>query len=203
VTFDWSCLSSSCDIGGAQGPVVAFVSQSSVRPAPYALRVAHWSLGHGIVSIEKRRDETRRRRVGRSTISQGPGVLPAVVRTWHHKSQVRTLVLASPVPNYFLAPCTYIHSYKASSPWPLLASEYKQTMIRTTGPRNRFVVLALLVFAGLSFLLLGPYQTPLGHVSSAVHSEQQRQSGSGKTNGAILTGHAIAPKLGNATVKYV
>jgi quinol-cytochrome oxidoreductase complex cytochrome b subunit len=130
------------------------------------------------------------------------------VRTWHHKSQVRTLVLALSVPNYFLDCTLYTHIYppalaKPLPSWPLLASGYKQTMIRTTGPRNRFVVLALLVFAGLSFLLLGPYQTPLGHVSSAVHSEQQRQSGLGKTNSAILTGHAIAPKLGNATVKYV
>jgi FAD-linked sulfhydryl oxidase len=75
-------------------------------------------------------------------------------------------------------------------------------MIRTTGPRNRFIVLALLVFAALSFLLLGPYKTPLGHVSSTGQYEQ-RQGGSGKTDGALLTGHAIAPKLGNATVKYV
>ncbi|KAJ4370679.1 hypothetical protein N0V83_005200 [Neocucurbitaria cava] len=70
-------------------------------------------------------------------------------------------------------------------------------MIRTTGPKARFVVLALLVFAFFSFLLLGPYKVTPGHLSS---TEQARQN-HGQPSGALLTGHAIAPKLGNATAK--
>jgi hypothetical protein len=70
------------------------------------------------------------------------------------------------------------------------------TMMRTTDFRSRFVVLALLVFAICGFLL---YQAPLSHLSRIIQTEQQQ----GNTGGAVLTGHAIAPKLGNATAKYV
>jgi FAD-linked sulfhydryl oxidase len=69
-------------------------------------------------------------------------------------------------------------------------------MIRTTDFRGRFVVLALAVFAICALLL---YQAPLSHLS---HPQQPGQQQS-HTSGAVLTGHAIAPKLGNATAKYV
>jgi len=69
-------------------------------------------------------------------------------------------------------------------------------MIRTTDFRSRFVVLALLVFAIFGFLL---YQAPLSHLSLTTPREQQGDN----TSGAVLTGHAIAPKLENATAKYV
>jgi hypothetical protein len=70
-------------------------------------------------------------------------------------------------------------------------------IMRTTDFRSRFVVLALLVFAICGFLL---YEAPLGHMSYTPRPGQQQQ---GSTGGAVLTGHAIAPKLGNATAKYV
>jgi FAD-linked sulfhydryl oxidase len=75
-------------------------------------------------------------------------------------------------------------------------------MIRTTGPRSRFTILALLVFAALSFLFLGPYKVQLPNAASTIHDRQQQSHSSGD-NQALLTGHAIAPKLGNATAKYV
>lgn len=67
-------------------------------------------------------------------------------------------------------------------------------MIRPTDFKGRFVALALLVFAICAILL---YQTPLSHLS--LPAVQQ----AGSNGGAVLTGHAIAPKLGNATAKYV
>jgi FAD-linked sulfhydryl oxidase len=66
---------------------------------------------------------------------------------------------------------------------------------------NRFALLALLVFAALSFLFLGPYKARLPNVPSITHDGQQTRS-SGDSQ-ALLTGHAIAPKLGNETAKYV
>lgn len=65
---------------------------------------------------------------------------------------------------------------------------------------NRFALLALVVFAALSFLFLGPYKTQLPHAASIVHDAQSRSNGHSQ---ALLTGHAIAPKLGNATAKCV
>lgn len=67
-------------------------------------------------------------------------------------------------------------------------------MIRPTDFKGRFVALALLVFAICAILL---YQAPLSHLSLPA---QQRTNSAG---GTVLTGHAIAPKLGNATAKYV
>lgn len=72
-------------------------------------------------------------------------------------------------------------------------------MIRITGLKARFAVLALLVFAFFSFLLLGPYEVTPGHLSRTEQAGQQH----GRSSDALLTGHAIAPKLGNATAKYV
>ncbi|OAL53339.1 FAD-linked sulfhydryl oxidase-like protein ERV2 [Pyrenochaeta sp. DS3sAY3a] len=67
-------------------------------------------------------------------------------------------------------------------------------MIRTSG---RFVVLALIVFAFVSFFLLGPYKVTPGHLSPSSSAAQPQ----GQSSGALLTGHAIAPRLGNATAK--
>jgi FAD-linked sulfhydryl oxidase len=68
--------------------------------------------------------------------------------------------------------------------------------MRSTDFRSRFIALALLVFAICALLY---YQAPLGHLSRTPQSGQQQSTASG----AVLTGHAIAPKLGNATAKYV
>ena len=72
-------------------------------------------------------------------------------------------------------------------------------MVRVTALKARFIVAALLVFAFFSFLLLGPYEVTPGHLSRTEQREQQQN----QPSGALLTGHAIAPKLGNATKKYV
>lgn len=72
-------------------------------------------------------------------------------------------------------------------------------MIRISGLKARFAILALLVFALVSFVLLGPYKVTPGHLSPATILGQSQ----GQTSEALLTGHAIAPKLGNATAKYV
>ncbi len=71
-------------------------------------------------------------------------------------------------------------------------------MISPSSIKGRFVVFALIALAVVSFLLLGSHETVPGHLSPT------RQTGSQHTQsqGAVLTGHAIAPKLGNATVKY-
>ena len=67
---------------------------------------------------------------------------------------------------------------------------------------SRFALLALVVFAALSFLFLGPYKAQLPNAASIVYDGQQQSRSSGDSQ-ALLTGHAIAPKLGNATAKYV
>ena len=71
-------------------------------------------------------------------------------------------------------------------------------MIRITGFKARFAVIALLVFAFLSFLYLGPYDVTPGHISPKATTGKNL----GHTSEAVLTGHAIAAKLGNATAKY-
>jgi len=68
--------------------------------------------------------------------------------------------------------------------------------MRTTDFRSRFIVLALLLFGICGFFL---YQTPLSYLPHI----PQRGNQEGHTSGAVLTGHAIAPKLANATAKYV
>jgi FAD-linked sulfhydryl oxidase len=72
-------------------------------------------------------------------------------------------------------------------------------MILVNGLKARFAVIALLVFAILSFLFLGPYDVTPGHISPKATTGKSL----GHTSEAVLTGHAIAPKLGNATAKYV
>lgn len=88
------------------------------------------------------------------------------------------------------------------SPLTLLCCYEISTMIRTSGPRGRFAILALLVVVVLSFLFLGPYKVQLPNAASMTHNGQQESRSSGDSQ-ALLTGHAIAPKLGNATAKYV
>lgn len=61
--------------------------------------------------------------------------------------------------------------------------------------RTRYIALALMVFGIFGILY---YQAPLSHLSPL----PQRGHQEGHTGGAVLTGHAIAPKLGNATAKY-
>ncbi|KAF2876332.1 FAD dependent sulfhydryl oxidase Erv2 [Massariosphaeria phaeospora] len=68
----------------------------------------------------------------------------------------------------------------------------------STGIRSRFLILFLLVCALFTILLLGAYQAPSGHLPSILAG---KHGDHGKPNEAMLTGHAIAPKLGNATAK--
>lgn len=71
-------------------------------------------------------------------------------------------------------------------------------MLRTTGIRGRSIVLALLVFAVVAFLFYqAPYQAPFGPPPTLQQGALQQSNASG----AVLTGHAIAPKLENATAK--
>lgn len=71
-------------------------------------------------------------------------------------------------------------------------------MFRVAGLRARFAVVAILVMALCSFLLLGPYKVTPGHLAFTTPGRDL-----GHTSQSLLTGHAIAPKLGNATAKYV
>jgi hypothetical protein len=71
-------------------------------------------------------------------------------------------------------------------------------MIRINGLGTRFAVIALLVFAFLSFLFLGSYDVTPGYLSPEATAGKSLDH----TSEAVLTGHAIAPKLGNATAKY-
>ncbi|KAF1836588.1 FAD dependent sulfhydryl oxidase Erv2 [Decorospora gaudefroyi] len=70
-------------------------------------------------------------------------------------------------------------------------------MIRITGLKARVALLALLVFAFVAFLLLGPYEAPSRHLSPPTGVGKKL----GHNSEALLTGHAIAPRLGNATAK--
>lgn len=67
---------------------------------------------------------------------------------------------------------------------------------------KRFALLVVLVFAALSFIFLGPYKAQLPGAPSLKNDGQQQSRSSGGSQ-ALLTGHAIAPKLGNETAKYV
>jgi FAD-linked sulfhydryl oxidase len=71
-------------------------------------------------------------------------------------------------------------------------------MFRVAGLRARFAVVAVLVMVLCSLLLLGPYKVAPGHLALATAGRD-----AGPASGSLLTGHAIAPKLGNETAKYV
>lgn len=69
-----------------------------------------------------------------------------------------------------------------------------------TGARNRFLMLFVLGVAFVSILLLSSYREPPGgRQPPPIVPGKDSES---NYNGASLTGHAIAPKLGNATAKY-
>jgi FAD-linked sulfhydryl oxidase len=69
----------------------------------------------------------------------------------------------------------------------------------STGASRRFLILFILAFAFVSVLFLSAHRQPPGQ-PAPIGAEKSDQD---KVNGASLTGHAIAPKLGNATAKYV
>jgi hypothetical protein len=71
----------------------------------------------------------------------------------------------------------------------------------STGVKTRILLLAVLFIAFISVLILGSHREPPGGFQPAPIAPG-RQSSSNQ-NGASLTGHAIAPKLGNETAKYV
>lgn len=65
--------------------------------------------------------------------------------------------------------------------------------------RSRFVLLALFGVALFTFLILSGHRSIDGQPSPIQQAKLDKQVGS---SGAVPTGHAIAPKLGNATAKY-
>ncbi|CBX90329.1 hypothetical protein IAQ61_001825 [Plenodomus lingam] len=68
-------------------------------------------------------------------------------------------------------------------------------MIRIT--TFKVPLIAVFVLALFSFLCLGPYRETSGHLASKATLWKSRDP----PNPALLKGHAIAPKLGNATAK--
>lgn len=73
-------------------------------------------------------------------------------------------------------------------------------MITTRAPL-RFLLFFILAVAFVSFLKLESHRGPEG-TWQPTPIKPGKDDGS-KPNGALLTGHAIAPKLGNATAKWV
>lgn len=69
----------------------------------------------------------------------------------------------------------------------------------STGASRRFLILFLLAFAFVSVLMLSASRHAPGQPAPIVAGKQDKDT----ISGASLTGHAIAPKLGNATAKYV
>lgn len=67
----------------------------------------------------------------------------------------------------------------------------------STGASRRLLILFILAFAFVSVLFLGAHRQPAGQ-PAPIRAEKGDQD---QFNGASLTGHAIAPKLGNATAK--
>lgn len=69
-------------------------------------------------------------------------------------------------------------------------------MLRLSGPKGRFAVPAVLAIVFCLFFFMGPHTVTSGHVA---FTTPQRDLG--HSSQSLLTGHAIAPKLGNATAK--
>ncbi|KAF2185142.1 FAD dependent sulfhydryl oxidase Erv2 [Zopfia rhizophila CBS 207.26] len=69
-----------------------------------------------------------------------------------------------------------------------------------SGASRRFILVFILAIGFISILFLGSYREPPGGRQPAplVPGKAQEQ---GKSSGPSLTGHAIAPKLGNVTAK--
>ncbi|KAF2199818.1 hypothetical protein GQ43DRAFT_101483 [Delitschia confertaspora ATCC 74209] len=71
-----------------------------------------------------------------------------------------------------------------------------------SGASRRFLTLILLAAALVSILFLGSYRGQAdARQPAALKPAQRQQSHAGNFKGVSLTGHAIAPKLGNATAK--
>lgn len=66
----------------------------------------------------------------------------------------------------------------------------------STGVKTRLLLLIVLFVAFISVLILGSHHEPPqpAPIAPGKHSSSNQ-------NGAALTGHAIAPKLGNETAK--
>lgn len=82
------------------------------------------------------------------------------------------------------------------------------------GPSRRFVILLVGVSFCLAFAFVSSFRSqdqgvrhPLAHGSGAIHVIEDDANSILDTNvdisPSILSGHVIAPKLGNETVKYV
>ncbi|KAF2644233.1 hypothetical protein P280DRAFT_227744 [Massarina eburnea CBS 473.64] len=69
--------------------------------------------------------------------------------------------------------------------------------------KSRFVLLAFFVIALFLFVRLEGYRAAPSPVPQAKEGTSDAKEGTsgGSSSGALLTGHAIAPKLGNATAK--
>lgn len=135
----------------------------------------------------------------------GPAGLPALPQRWCRHGQTFEVLAYLKQPNlknrYIIL---HLSSNLTCSQPPhhtafhILGSQTLpiRDMVLVSGIRGRFVALALCLFLFVSFLL---YQAPFGQLST-IRRDAQQQS---KPDAAVLTGHAIAPKLGNATAKYV
>jgi hypothetical protein len=71
----------------------------------------------------------------------------------------------------------------------------------STGIKTRFFLLLVLFFAFISVLILRSYRHTPGGLQPAPLAHGKPSAS--HQNAASLTGHAIAPKLGNETAKYV
>lgn len=70
--------------------------------------------------------------------------------------------------------------------------------------KGRFLLFALFVIALFLFVRLESNRAPPGQLPPIQQAKESKAGASSNTpSGASLTGHAIAPKLGNATAKYV
>ena len=71
----------------------------------------------------------------------------------------------------------------------------------SNGVKTRLLLLVVLFIALISVLILGSHREPPGGFQPAPIAPGKHSSSD--QNKAALTGHAIAPKLGNETAKYV
>lgn len=71
----------------------------------------------------------------------------------------------------------------------------------STGVKSRLLLLILLFIVFISVLILGSHREPPGGFQPAPIAPGTKHSSSSQKNSAALTGHAIAPKLGNETAK--
>jgi hypothetical protein len=81
----------------------------------------------------------------------------------------------------------------------LIPTDHTPPTMAPSAVRSRFVLLALFAMALFTFLILSGHRSIDGQPSPIQQAKLNTQGGA---SGAVLTGHAIAPKLGNATAKY-